>query len=157
MNNKSSKNINSYQIIYNSNIDIIYLIETLLNDNKISKTDLAKKLNMSRQNLQSLLSKKNLNNDDIKRILDVLDYELIIQFKPKNDFIYTPASVKKTVSLNDMIERKENNIQDLSKLKDYIDRTIEEAIDKKISEYDDSEFTKMMNKLIEDFEDDDNN
>ena len=55
MNDKEYK---TYKIIYKNNIDIIYLIEELLQNKKINKNDLANKLNISRQNLQSLLSKK---------------------------------------------------------------------------------------------------
>ena len=59
------------------------LINTLIQDNGIKKTFIADNLNMSRSNLNSLLNKKNITLDDLKKICDVLGYEIEINIKKK--------------------------------------------------------------------------
>ena len=149
MNDKEYK---TYKIIYKNNIDIIYLIEELLQNKKINKVDLANKLNISRQNLQSLLSKKNLNNDDIKRILDVLDYNLVIEFKPKQEKEYNNNNDDdyNSYDLNKRINLDKYTIRDLENYKNYFTDYIDAEIDKKLDKFITTKFIKNVNKLHND-------
>ena len=148
MNDKEYK---TYKIIYKNNIDIIYLIEELLQNKKINKVDLANKLNISRQNLQSLLSKKNLNNDDIKRILDVLDYNLVIEFKPKQEKEYNNNNDNyNSYDLNKRINIDKYTIEDLENYKNYFTNYINTEIDKKIDNLITTTFIKNVDKLHND-------
>lgn len=146
MNDKEYK---TYKIIYKNNIDIIYLIEELLQNKKINKVDLANKLNISRQNLQSLLSKKNLNNDDIKRILDALNYDLVIEFKPKQEKEYNNNNYN-SYDLNKRINIDKYTIEDLENYKNYFTNYINAEIDKKIDNLITTTFIKKVDKLHND-------
>ena len=75
--------MNKYNINYNDNEQMKDLINTLIKDNGIKKTFIADNLNMSRSNLNSLLNKKNITLDDLKKICDVLGYEIEINIKKK--------------------------------------------------------------------------
>lgn len=148
MNDKEYK---TYKIIYKNNIDIIYLIEELLQNKKINKVDLANKLNMSRQNLQSLLSKKNLNNDDIKRILETLNYDLIIEFKPKQEKEYNNNNNNyNSYDLNKRINIDKYTIEDLENYKNYFTNYINAEIDKKLDNLITTTFIKKVDKLHND-------
>lgn len=147
MNDKEYK---TYKIIYKNNIDIIYLIEELLQNKKINKVDLANKLNISRQNLQSLLSKKNLNNDDIKRILDALNYDLVIEFKPKQEKEYNNNNNYNSYDLNKHINIDKYTIEDLENYKNYFTNYINTEIDKKLDNLITTTFIKNVDKLHND-------
>lgn len=147
MNDKEYK---TYKIIYKNNIDIIYLIEELLQNKKINKVDLANKLNISRQNLQSLLSKKNLNNDDIKRILDALNYDLVIEFKPKQEKEYNNNNNYNSYDLNKRINIDKYTIEDLENYKNYFTNYINAEIDKKLDNLITTTFIKNVDKLHND-------
>lgn len=146
----SDREYKTYKIIYKNNIDIIYLIEELLQNKKINKVDLANKLNISRQNLQSLLSKKNLNNDDIKRILDVLNYNLVIEFKPKQEKEYNNNNNYNNYDLNKRINIDKYTIEDLENYKNYFTNYINAEIDKKLDNLITTTFIKNVDKLHND-------
>lgn len=75
--------MNKYNINYNDNEQMKELINTVIKDNGIKKTFIADNLNISRSNLNSLLNKKNITLDDLKKICDVLGYEIEINIKKK--------------------------------------------------------------------------
>lgn len=75
--------MNKYNINYNDNEQMKDLINTIIKDNGIKKTFIADNLNISRSNLNSLLNKKNITLDDLKKICDVLGYEIEINIKKK--------------------------------------------------------------------------
>ena len=58
-------------------------LRQLAKENGIKKTFIADNLNISRSNLNSLLNKKNITLDDLKKICDVLGYEIEINIKKK--------------------------------------------------------------------------
>ena len=75
--------MSKYCINYNDNEQMKELINTIIKDNGIKKTFIADNLNISRSNLNSLLNKKNITLDDLKKICDVLGYEIEINIKKK--------------------------------------------------------------------------
>lgn len=75
--------MNRYSINYNDNEQMKKLINTIIKDNGIKKTFIADNLDISRSNLNSLLNKKNITLDDLKKICDVLGYEIEINIKKK--------------------------------------------------------------------------
>lgn len=75
--------MNKYNINYNDNEQMKKLINDIIKDNGIKKTFIADNLNMSRSNLNSLLNKKNITLDDLKKICDVLGYQIEINIKKK--------------------------------------------------------------------------
>lgn len=75
--------MNKYSINYNDNEQMKELINTIIKDNGIKKTFIADNLNISRSNLNSLLNKKNITLDDLKKICDVLGYQIEINIKKK--------------------------------------------------------------------------
>lgn len=75
--------MNKYSINYNDNEQMKELINTIIKDNGIKKTFIANNLNISRSNLNSLLNKKNITLDDLKKICDVLGYQIEINIKKK--------------------------------------------------------------------------
>lgn len=75
--------MSKYSINYNDNEQMKELINTIIKDNGIKKTFIADNLNISRSNLNSLLNKKNITLDDLKKICDVLGYQIEINIKKK--------------------------------------------------------------------------
>lgn len=45
--------------------------------------NIANNLNISNSQLTNTLNKKNINFNDIKKILDVVGYDLVLEFRPK--------------------------------------------------------------------------
>lgn len=72
-----------YKLIYDNNNDMKEIINIILKDNGIKKTYVADSLNMSKTTFNSLLNKKNITLDDLKKICDVLGYEIEINIKKK--------------------------------------------------------------------------
>lgn len=73
-----------YKLKYFNNEQIKNTLNSVIFDNNITKSKIAKDLNLSPQLLNRMFDKKHINCDDIKKILDTIDYELILEFKPKN-------------------------------------------------------------------------
>lgn len=73
-------------INYNENKQIKTLLKRTIKENDFTYTDVAKKLNLKEQYLRAILNKKHINCDDIKKILDAIGYDLILEFKPKENF-----------------------------------------------------------------------
>lgn len=72
-------------MIYKDNNQLKNEFKKFLIDNNISQREIAKKMEISPQGLSNLLNKKNLSFNDIKKILDVIDYDLHFEFKDKQD------------------------------------------------------------------------
>ena len=68
---------------YNSNDDIIKMLNYYIDKADITKAQLARKLGMTPQNLNALFSKKNINLNDIKRIADALGLDIEINLVEK--------------------------------------------------------------------------
>lgn len=72
-----------YNINYNDNKQMKELINAIIKDNGIKKTFIAEQLNITKGSFQNLLNKKNITLDDLKKICDVLGYEIEINIKKK--------------------------------------------------------------------------
>lgn len=68
---------------YNNNDDIVALIDNYLNINGIKKTFLAEKMGITRQRLNAIFQKKNINLDDLKQIADALGLDVEINLIEK--------------------------------------------------------------------------
>lgn len=72
-----------YNINYNDNKQMKDLINAIIKDNGIKKTFIAEQLNITKGSFQNLLNKKNITLDDLKKICDVLGYQIEINIKKK--------------------------------------------------------------------------
>ena len=72
-----------YNINYNDNKQMKELINNIIKDNGIKKTFIAEQLNITKGSFQNLLNKKNITLDDLKKICDVLGYQIEINIKKK--------------------------------------------------------------------------
>lgn len=68
---------------YNNNDDIVALIDNYLNINGIKKTFLAEKMGITRQRLNTIFQKKNINLDDLKQMADALGLDVEINLVEK--------------------------------------------------------------------------
>lgn len=73
-------------MIYNNNEQVVTELKKLLLDTRYSQRDIAKQMGISPQALQNLLNKKQLSFADLKRVLDCINCDLLI------DFSVRPAS-----------------------------------------------------------------
>jgi len=70
-------------MIYVSNEQLVIELKKLMLDDKISQKEIADKLEIKPQWLTKLLNKKNFGFEDIKKIIQAMDYEMDITFKKK--------------------------------------------------------------------------
>lgn len=68
---------------YNNNDDIVALIDNYLNINGIKKTFLAERMGITRQRLNTIFQKKNINLDDLKQMADALGLDVEINLVEK--------------------------------------------------------------------------
>ena len=68
-------------IIYKNNEQILIEIKKLMLETKITQREIADKLGMKPQGLTKLLNKKNFGFEDAKKILAVMGFDLIVDFK----------------------------------------------------------------------------
>lgn len=71
-------------ITYENHDQILIEIKKLMLENKITQRQIADKLDMKPQGLTKLMNKKNFCFDDAAKILDAMGYDLLIDFKAKN-------------------------------------------------------------------------
>jgi len=67
-------------VVYNSNDQIVKELKKLMIDNDVTQADIAKVHGTTRQNIGSILNKKNLSFADIDLMLSVFGYKLDIYF-----------------------------------------------------------------------------
>ncbi len=79
---------------YSDNEQLVEELNKLLIQKKISKTEVATRLGINPQGLNSLLNKKNFSFNDLKRILDVIDIEMKVNFVQKRKGNNTMECVK---------------------------------------------------------------
>ncbi len=68
-------------IVYKNNEQVIIEIKKLMLEKGITQREIAEKLNITPQGLTKMLNKKNFGFEDAKKILDVMGYVLVLDFK----------------------------------------------------------------------------
>lgn len=71
-------------MIYSSNEQLVTELKKLLLDTRHSQRDIAKQLGISPQALQNLLNKKQLSFADLKRVLDCINCDLLVDFSVRS-------------------------------------------------------------------------
>lgn len=69
-------------MIYRDNKQLVNEIKKVMIDTDTKQVDLAKQLEIPKQALTKIFEKKNLTCDDMKKLLELMGYELIIDFVP---------------------------------------------------------------------------
>lgn len=64
--------------------ELAVFIDDFLYHGRYNKTEIANKLNISKQGFHALLRKKNFSIDDANRILDAIGYKIDYSIKPKD-------------------------------------------------------------------------
>lgn len=67
-------------MVYNCNEQLVTELKKVLLDTKYSQRDIAKQMGISPQALQNLLNKKQLSFADMKRVLDCINCDLLVDF-----------------------------------------------------------------------------
>lgn len=68
-------------IIYKDNEQILIEIKKLILESKTTQREIADKLGIKPQGLTKILNKKNFSFEDVQKILFVMGYDLVIDFK----------------------------------------------------------------------------
>lgn len=68
-------------IIYKDNEQILIEIKKLILESKTTQREIADKLGIKPQGLTKILNKKNFRFEDAQKILFVMGYDLVIDFK----------------------------------------------------------------------------
>lgn len=121
-------------MIYTDNEQLVTELKKLLLDTKNSQRDIAKKMGISPQAFQNLLNKKQLSFADLKRILDCMNCNLIVDFSLRS-------------SLNHA------NISDDTSIKAVVmdDTKQEESPNKQYKQLTDSELSQIdLKRLVDD-------
>jgi transcriptional regulator with XRE-family HTH domain len=71
-------------MIYIDNEQLVTELKKLLLDSKCSQRDIAKKMGISPQAFQNLLNKKQLSFSDMKRVLDCVNCDLVVNFSMRS-------------------------------------------------------------------------
>ena len=66
---------------YRNNEQLLIELKKLMLETKITQREIATKLNIKPQGLTKLLNKKNFSFEDAQKILAVMGYVLIVDFK----------------------------------------------------------------------------
>ncbi len=66
---------------YENNEQIAIELKKLMMDNKISQREIAKRMGIKPQGLTKILNKINFGFEDVQKILELMGYEMIIEFK----------------------------------------------------------------------------
>ena len=67
--------------VYRDNEQLLIELKKLMLETKITQREIAAKLNIKPQGLTKLLNKKNFSFEDAQKILAVMGYDLIVDFK----------------------------------------------------------------------------
>lgn len=67
--------------VYRDNEQLLIELKKLMLETQITQREIATKLNIKPQGLTKLLNKKNFSFEDAQKILAVMGYDLIVDFK----------------------------------------------------------------------------
>ena len=70
------------ELKYTTHEQLIIELKKVMLDRNVSQRELAKRMNISPQNLNKLLHKKNFSFEDYKRILDAIDCDMDVTIVP---------------------------------------------------------------------------
>ncbi|WP_300077697.1 helix-turn-helix transcriptional regulator [uncultured Thomasclavelia sp.] len=74
------------KFIYKCNDMLRDQLKDLLKEKRYKNSDIAEKMNISPQNFSNIINKKKfLTFDDVSDILNVINYDLVIEFKPQKN------------------------------------------------------------------------
>ncbi|WP_207664497.1 helix-turn-helix transcriptional regulator [Clostridium sp. AF32-12BH] len=79
-----NKKVSDCNMIYTDNETLISELKRIQKENGWTGKQIAEKLEMSPQLYQKLINKKQFGFADLKRICDVMDYDVIIHIVPKD-------------------------------------------------------------------------
>ena len=71
-------------MIYNNSEQVVKEFKKILIDNGLKQQFIADSLNLSKQSFNLRLTKKHITFDDLKEWLDVIGYDLCIEFKKRD-------------------------------------------------------------------------
>lgn len=77
--------INENKVIYKDNNDIKKLIKIMLVNAGKTKRDIAKSLNVSGQQITNITNKKHITLDDLKKICDTIEYDVVVELKKREE------------------------------------------------------------------------
>lgn len=69
---------------YNNNEDMRTIIDEVFSYNGLKKNFISNQMGLTSQAFNSLLNKKNINLNDLKKICDIVGYDIEINLIPKN-------------------------------------------------------------------------
>lgn len=70
-------------MIYTDNKQLINELKKVMIDTQTKQIDIANTLNVPKQAITKILTKKNINFEDLKKLLDIMEYEINFEFVPK--------------------------------------------------------------------------
>lgn len=81
----ANTNIEIESIHYTTNDRLLAYLKAFLQKQNISNKEVAEKLNMSPQTYQHFINKKSFSLADLKKITDIIDYDITINFSEKHN------------------------------------------------------------------------
>lgn len=72
-------------MIYSNQKELLIELRKVMLDAGIMQKDIAERLNVKPTSITKRLHKQNITFEDMKMILDGMDYEMEIKFKPKSN------------------------------------------------------------------------
>lgn len=70
-------------MIYRDNMQLVNELKKVMIDTNTKQVDLARMLDVPKQAITKIFDKKNLTCDDMQKLLDLMGYELHIDFRQK--------------------------------------------------------------------------
>ena len=89
-------------MVYKNNEEVKEIIKKIMEREKVTYKDLAKRLDTSQQNIYSIINKKQLKLDDILMVCNALGYTFDIKIS-KNNISITPEDDLSDVYINDEV------------------------------------------------------
>lgn len=68
-------------MIYKNNRQLVNAVKKLMLDENVKQVNLSEKIGCSKQRVAQIFNKKNLSFNDIKILLEAMQYDLVIEFK----------------------------------------------------------------------------
>lgn len=69
--------------VYKNNEQLVNEIKKTMIDTNTKQIDIANALDVPKQAITKILNKKNLTCDDMQKLLDIMGYDLVIEFRAR--------------------------------------------------------------------------